>query len=102
VIVVPAGNPATEIWKFIVADVMAPESSFATVKAMTAVPFAGASALVTAGTSLAGESGTVNVVVLVVPCDGDVGEESESEHPTARTLRPTMTHENRFMLCCLP
>ncbi len=99
VTVVPAGNPVTLIWKFAVADVMLPALSFVTVRAMMAVPLPLASALVMAGTSLAGESGTVNVDVVVVPCDGAVG--SESEHPTARMLRPTMSAENRFMLFCL-
>ena len=67
VIVVPAGNPVTLIWKFAVADVMLPDSSFLTVRAMVAVPLPLASALVMAGTSLAGESGTVKVDVVVVP-----------------------------------
>ena len=68
-----------------------PESSFVTVRAMVAVPLPLASALVMAGTSLAGERGTVKVDVVLVPCDGAVGD--ESAHPTARTLRPTMSTE---------
>ena len=65
-----------------------------------AVPLPLASALVMAGTSFAGERGTVNVDVVVVPCDGAVGDESPL-HPTAKMLRPTMSDENRFMLFCL-
>jgi len=68
---------------------------------MVAVPEPLASALVMAGTSLAGDRGTVNVVVLVPGDDGADGP--ESEHPTARTLRPTMrAAEIRYMLFCLP
>ena len=65
------------------------------------MPLPLASALVMAGTSFADESGTVKVDVVVVPCDGAVGDESSSPHPTARMLRPTMSAENRFMLFCL-
>jgi hypothetical protein len=56
-----------------------------------------------AGTSFAGESGTVNVVVVVVPDDGagDDGADGESEHPTARTLKQTMSAEIRYMLTFL-
>jgi hypothetical protein len=79
---------------------MFPASSLVTVRAMVDVPLALASALVMAGTSFAGERGTVNVDVVVVPPDGAVGDE-ESPHPAARMLRPTMTAENRFILFCL-
>ena len=84
------------------ADVMVPAPSFVTVRAMTAVPLPSASALVMAGTSRAGERGTVNVdvVVVVLPCDGAVGDESPP-HPTANMLRPMTSVESRFMLCCL-
>src|SRR5688572_32674052 len=58
VTVVPGGNPATLIWMFAVADVTVPAASFVTVSAMVAVPEPLASALVMAGTSLAGERGT--------------------------------------------
>ena len=64
-----------------------------------AVPRALASALVIAGTSFAGERGTVNVDVVVVPCAGASGV--ESLHPAARTLRQTISAEIRFMLFCL-
>jgi hypothetical protein len=75
---------------------MLPAASLLTVRAMTAVPLPLASALAIAGTSFAGESGTVNVdVVDVVPCVGAVGP--ESLHPAARMPRPTMIAENRFM-----
>jgi hypothetical protein len=53
-----------------------------------------------AGTSFADESGTVKVDVVVVPCDGVVGDE-ESPHPTARMVRPMTRSESRFMLFCL-
>jgi hypothetical protein len=87
----------TLIWKFIVADVIVPESSFVTVRAMTAVPVLPASALVMAGTSLADERGTVKVVVLAA--DGSVGD--ELPHPTVRMVTPTTRSESRFMLFCL-
>src|SRR5688572_20148343 len=77
------------------ADVMSPESSFVTVSAMTAVPLAFASALAMAGTSLAGERGTVKVEVVSVPVDGSVGD--EAPHPTARTLTPTRSAESLFI-----
>jgi hypothetical protein len=64
--------------------------------AMVAVPLPLTSALTIAGTSFAGESGTVKVVVVLVPCDGSMGD--ESEHPTARTLKPMMSTESLFML----
>jgi hypothetical protein len=64
---------------------------------MVAVPLPVASALLMGGTSLAGESATVKVVVLVVPAVGAVGE--SSEHAPVRTLRPTMSNASRFMLC---
>jgi hypothetical protein len=55
-----------------------------------------------AGTSFAGESGTVKVVVVLVPADGADGDEGvDSEHPTARTLRPTMSADIRYMLAFL-
>jgi hypothetical protein len=48
--------------------------------------------------------GTVNVVVVLVPDedgddgdDGDEGDDGESEHPTARMLRPTMSNDIRNM-----
>jgi hypothetical protein len=75
--------------------VIAPDPSLVTVKAMVAVPLPLASALVTAGTSLAGESATVKVDVVVVPWDGSLGD--ELPHPTARTLRPTTKSENLFI-----
>jgi hypothetical protein len=53
---------------------MLPAPSFVTVRAMMAVPLALASALVMAGTSFAGDRGTVNVDVVVVPPDGAVGD----------------------------
>jgi hypothetical protein len=102
--VVPAGNPETLIWTFAVADVMLPPLSFVTVKAMVAVPEPLASALEMAGTSLAGERGTVKVDVVLVPCDGadgPDGEDDDSEHPTARMLRPTTSTDIRCMLFCL-
>jgi hypothetical protein len=71
-----------------------------TVRAMMAVPLPLASALAMAGTSFAGERGTVKVDVVVVPWDGPSGDE-ESLHPTARIVRLTMSAENRFMLFCL-
>jgi hypothetical protein len=51
--------------------------------------------LVIAGTSLAGERGTVKVDVVLVPCVGSVGD--DDPHPTARTLRLRMNTENRFI-----
>jgi hypothetical protein len=85
----------TLIWKFADADVMLPPSSLFTVRAMTTEPLPLLSALAMAGTSFEGDSGTVNVEVVVVPPVGAVG--AESLHPAARTLRPTMIAENRFM-----
>jgi hypothetical protein len=41
---------------------------------MVTVPLPLASALTTGGTSLTGESGTVKVEVVLVPCDGPDGE----------------------------
>ena len=46
---------------------MTPPASLVTVSAIVAVPVLPASALVMAGTSLAGESGTVKVEVVVPP-----------------------------------
>jgi hypothetical protein len=83
-----------------VADVMVPEASLATFTAMLAVPLAFESALVMAGTSLAADTGTVNVVVVLVSADGPVV--GESEHPTARAQRAAMTNTKRFILFCLP
>jgi hypothetical protein len=69
---------------------------------MVAVPEALASALVMAGTSLAAERGTVKVVVVLVPCgEGVLGFAVESEHPTARMPRPTMSADIRYILVCL-
>jgi hypothetical protein len=55
--------------------------------------------LVMGGISLADERGTVKVEVVVVPGNGAMDEPA---HPTARTLRPTMRLDNRYMLFCLP
>src|SRR5688572_19390287 len=74
---------------------MVPEPSFVTVRAMVAVPLPLASALAMGGTSLAGERGTVKVDVVWVPCEGASGD--DSAHPTARTLRPTRSSDNRFI-----
>jgi hypothetical protein len=49
--------------------------SFVTVRVRVAVPALLTSALVIGGTSLADERGTVNVDVVVVPCEGSVGAE---------------------------
>src|SRR6188768_3103033 len=84
------------------ADMMVPPPSFVTIREMTAVPEPLASALVMAGTSLAGESGTVKVVVVLVPCGGGDGADGVSEHATARTLKPAMSTDIRYMWCCLP
>src|SRR5687768_16421428 len=83
---------------FAVAEVMAPLPSLMAVRAMTAVPEPLASALVMGGTSLAGDSGTVKVVVVLVPSDGAEGDDGESEHPAARMLRPAMSTDIRYML----
>jgi hypothetical protein len=79
---------------------MFPVPSFVTVRAMTAVPLPLRSALVIAGTSFAGDRGTVKVDVVVVPCDGAAGD-FESLHPAARMLTPRMNARDRFMLFCL-
>jgi hypothetical protein len=87
-----------------VADVMVPVPSLIAVTAIVAVPEPLASAFVMAGTSFAGESGTVKVVVVLVPGDGDGDDGDEgvdSEHPTARTLRPTISADIRYMLAFL-
>jgi hypothetical protein len=46
---------------------------------------------------LAGESGTVNVDVVVVPPDGAIGDDSLA-HPTATMLRPMRSAESRIMM----
>jgi hypothetical protein len=82
---------------FAIADVIVPPPSLVTMSAMTAVPEPLASALAVGGTSLAGDRGTVNVVVVVVPWeDGPDGDE-DSLHPMASTLRPTISTDRRFM-----
>src|SRR4030095_4839914 len=100
VTVVPFGNPATLIWKSAGADVRAPYPSRAPAGAIVPDRVAPASALVIAGTSFAADIGTVKVEVDVDPGPGVVG--LLSEHPTTRTLRPMMSVESRFMMCCLP
>src|SRR5688572_14799345 len=62
---------------------------------MTAVPEALASALVTAGTSFAGESATVNVVVVVLVPEGVAGD--ELPQPAVRTPSATTSTKNRFI-----
>ena len=82
---------------------MVPESSFVAVSVMIAVPVLPASALVMGGISFADERGTVKVDVVVVPCEGEEGDEDELPHPTAKKLRPTRSTNNRFIVFfCLP
>jgi hypothetical protein len=90
----PAGNPVRFTTKVALADVMLPAASFAVISVMDAVPFTVDSALVTGGTSFAGDSVAVNVGLVGV---GVVGVELLLQ-PAARTASATAMGDRRFIV----
>src|SRR5215210_3778257 len=94
--VVPEGNPLRSIVKSPLAAVMVPAESLVRFRFRVIVPLAPASALVTGGTSLAGDKVAVNFTTLAL--DGVVGV--FEPHPTAMR-RAAATMAERFIRCLL-
>ena len=94
----PAGNPPRVTANVAVAAVMLPAESLVVLKVIVAVPDTVDSALVTGGTSLAGDSNALKIGLAAVDGAVVVVVDDELPHPAANRATARASADRRFIV----